>query len=100
MQPLTEDEIRRILVVIPQDTPEGIHNYAITSRPIPMCRLIWNLSAVVADGCLPSASRLSENLRSIGPRVLLRQPARDLIPPQSPDERLHSLETSTAILAH
>ena len=29
MQPLTEDEIRRILVVIPQDTPEGIHSYAI-----------------------------------------------------------------------
>ena len=29
MQPLTEDEIRRILVIIPQDTVEGIRNYAI-----------------------------------------------------------------------
>jgi len=29
MQPLTEDEIRRILVIIPQDTAEGIRNYAI-----------------------------------------------------------------------
>jgi site-specific recombinase XerD len=29
IQPLSEDEIRRVLVVIPQDTPEGVRNYAI-----------------------------------------------------------------------
>ena len=28
IKPLTEDEVRRILVVIPQHTPEGIRNYA------------------------------------------------------------------------
>ncbi len=33
MQPLTEDEIRRILVVIPQDTPEGIHTVRYTRTP-------------------------------------------------------------------
>ncbi|MBN1887194.1 MAG: tyrosine-type recombinase/integrase [Thermoflexales bacterium] len=29
IEPLNEDEIRRVLVVIPQDTPEGVRNYAI-----------------------------------------------------------------------
>jgi hypothetical protein len=46
----TEDNIFK--VIKPQDTSEGIHNHAITSLPIPMCRLIQNLSAVVADGVL------------------------------------------------
>jgi site-specific recombinase XerD len=29
IEPLSEDEIRRVLVVIPQDTPEGVRNYAL-----------------------------------------------------------------------